>query len=313
MPKVTIAINTYNRENLLKYAINGVLSQTFLDFELLILDNGSNDNTLSVVSAFSDNRISYIKNHFNSRSFYNYAFFIAKGEFLIITHDDDIMDHDMIENQIKIMHLYPNVSCVSTNARQIDLYDKILDENENYNYDQILSKNEYLSFFLNEKSICAPTVMFRLDFFRTRNLLFKHDIAGLACDQYLWFKTLEYDTNIYIISKKLYSQRVHNKQDSVENGLNMNIELLFVFLKEISNLTNENNQELTKMVVHKIYYYLTINKKLNIINYSNNELINLFNNNYKNDHLINKQKLLFLLFIKFNTTFRLLKKLKITN
>lgn len=65
MPEVTIAIPTYNRASLLKEAIQSVLNQTYKDFELLICDNTSTDNTEGVVSTFSDPRIKYHKNKNN--------------------------------------------------------------------------------------------------------------------------------------------------------------------------------------------------------------------------------------------------------
>ena len=57
--KVSVIIPTYNREKFLKRAIESVLSQTFQDFELIVVDDGSNDNTKKIVKEFQnqDNRI----------------------------------------------------------------------------------------------------------------------------------------------------------------------------------------------------------------------------------------------------------------
>jgi len=61
-PKVSVIISTYNRANLLARAIKSVLNQTFQDFELIIVDDGSTDNTSEVVEEFEkkDSRIKYI-------------------------------------------------------------------------------------------------------------------------------------------------------------------------------------------------------------------------------------------------------------
>ncbi len=61
MAKVSVCIPTYNRANLLHYAVNSVLNQTYNDFELIITDDGSKDNTAEVVSQWNDSRIRYIR------------------------------------------------------------------------------------------------------------------------------------------------------------------------------------------------------------------------------------------------------------
>ena len=64
-PKVTIAIPTYNRAQLLKISMQSVLDQDYPDFRILVLDNASSDNTEEVVRSFSDTRITYHRNKKN--------------------------------------------------------------------------------------------------------------------------------------------------------------------------------------------------------------------------------------------------------
>jgi len=63
---LTIAVLTYNRVNYLEQAIGGILAQTYGDFELLILDNGSTDHTPHYVISLNDQRIRYVRNPPNS-------------------------------------------------------------------------------------------------------------------------------------------------------------------------------------------------------------------------------------------------------
>ena len=65
MPKVTVCLPTYNRAHYLREAIESVLSQTFQDFELLICDNASTDETSEVVKSFRDARIRYVRHSRN--------------------------------------------------------------------------------------------------------------------------------------------------------------------------------------------------------------------------------------------------------
>ena len=61
MPKLTVIITTYNRANLLKDAIKSVLSQSFQDFELIVVDDCSPDNTEEAIKKFQDKRIFYLR------------------------------------------------------------------------------------------------------------------------------------------------------------------------------------------------------------------------------------------------------------
>lgn len=119
---VTIALLTYNRSGYLKEAIEGVLSQTYRNFEFLILDNGSTDDTPDVVLGIKDERVRYVRNPpgytapFNGAS----AIKIARGERVIATHDDDIMMPTMLEKQMALMDAHPGMTAVWTNVCTID-------------------------------------------------------------------------------------------------------------------------------------------------------------------------------------------------
>lgn len=88
---VSVMISTYNRAHLLPRAINSVLNQTYQNFELIIVDDGSTDNTKQVVKSFEDKRIVYHK-HKDNRGVLaakNTGFDLAKGEYNCRLDDDD--------------------------------------------------------------------------------------------------------------------------------------------------------------------------------------------------------------------------------
>lgn len=114
-PKVTIIIPTFNRPWQLKRAIQSVLSQSFVDFELLVLDDCSGDETRLVVSGFSDERIAYIR-HPSNLGFsgnWTYGVKIAKGEFISILGDDDYYKPDFIMNRINIFNMHSGIAAVT--------------------------------------------------------------------------------------------------------------------------------------------------------------------------------------------------------
>lgn len=100
MPFFTVIIPTYNRADLIEVSINSVLQQTFNDYEIIVIDDASQDDTQKVVSKFSDNRIQYIKNEINlerSRT-RNKAINLAKGNYITFLDSDDYYLENHLQN-----------------------------------------------------------------------------------------------------------------------------------------------------------------------------------------------------------------------
>lgn len=90
MPKVSAIITTFNRAKYLKISIQSVLSQSFTDFELIILDNSSTDNTEEIVKHFQDVRIRYFKHPpLNISQTRNLGVKQAQGDYIAFLDDDD--------------------------------------------------------------------------------------------------------------------------------------------------------------------------------------------------------------------------------
>ncbi len=106
-PLVTVVISTYNRAHLLKRAINSVLRQTFTDFELIIVNNASTDNTEEIINIFKakDNRIEYIAHDKNmgGPAARNAEIKVAKGMYIALLDDDDEWLETKLEKQVQCM------------------------------------------------------------------------------------------------------------------------------------------------------------------------------------------------------------------
>jgi glycosyltransferase involved in cell wall biosynthesis len=103
-PLVSVIIPTYNRAPLLGRCINSVLAQTYREFELLIIDDHSTDNTEEIVHSFNDPRIRYIKQTKNGgvSAARNAGISTAKGDFIAFNDDDDEWLPNKLERQIQI-------------------------------------------------------------------------------------------------------------------------------------------------------------------------------------------------------------------
>ncbi len=104
-PKTSVVIPTYNRAKLLPHSIESVLSQTFQDFELIIVDDGSIDKTEKVVKKFQkkDKRIFYyFQENKGPATTRNVGIKKAKGEYIAFLDSDDMWLSKKLEKQIRI-------------------------------------------------------------------------------------------------------------------------------------------------------------------------------------------------------------------
>ena len=121
MPKVSVVTRTYNYGHFLGEAIQSVLDQTFQDYELIVVDDGSTDDTKQVVSGFSDHRIKYI--HQENRGVsaaYNTGISAASGEYLAFLDADDIWLPRKLEVQVRAMESSPQAGLVYSDVYYFD-------------------------------------------------------------------------------------------------------------------------------------------------------------------------------------------------
>lgn len=121
MPLVSVVIPTYNGAKYITRAVYGILNQTFTDFELLIIDDGSTDNTLEVLSVIKDSRIRVYQNDQNRGVAYtrNRGIELARGDFLAVNDVDDYSYPQRLEMQIKFLLSHPSYWAVGASAKRI--------------------------------------------------------------------------------------------------------------------------------------------------------------------------------------------------
>jgi glycosyltransferase involved in cell wall biosynthesis len=120
MPIVSVILPTYNRANLLKRAIRSVLDQTYQDYELIIVDDCSTDDTQKVVSEFKDNRIKYTRLSQNSGGSIKprkVGTELSTGIYIAVLDDDDYWaDKNKLQFQISWLERHPKCVMVGTDA-----------------------------------------------------------------------------------------------------------------------------------------------------------------------------------------------------
>lgn len=129
IPKVSIVIPVFNREVFISLAVKSVLSQTFNNFELIILDDTSTDNTFNIIEKFlSDSRVLAVRHPKNIgiTANRNYGLSVARGEYIAMLDSDDIwLDKHKLELQVNTLDTNPSIGIIGTFARRIDATGKI--------------------------------------------------------------------------------------------------------------------------------------------------------------------------------------------
>lgn len=123
MPKVSVVIPTYNRVKLLDNSISSVLAQTYRDFELLVIDDCSTDNTADFVSSIGDERIKLIRNSSNKgiAGVRNIGVENSSGEYIAFLDDDDEWEPEKLGRQMNLLKTgSANLGCVYTGAFIVD-------------------------------------------------------------------------------------------------------------------------------------------------------------------------------------------------
>ncbi len=211
-PRVSILIPTYNYAHYLEEAITSALQQTYKDFEVIIVDDQSTDNTDEVVLPYlSDERVRYYKNETNlglSKNF-NESLKYARGEYIKYLLADDLLHPELLETFVPIMDANPAISLITSQRETFGSKTKTnaLPFFHLQNGKTVITE----SIRKNGNWIGEPTtVMFRKADLRIG--AFNPEYTCLV-DWEMWLRLLTIG-DCYIVPKTLSYFRVHDKQAS---------------------------------------------------------------------------------------------------
>lgn len=214
MTKVTILLTSYNHGKFIKKTIDSILNQTFKDFELIIVDDCSTDNSVEIIKSYKDIRI---KTFFHKK---NIGYCMTRelvesfnGEYFAIAHSDDIWNENKLQKQVDYLDSHKNIAACFTWVKLINEEDNELESKDYINFNlSFKNRFEILNhFFYSGNFLCHPSVLMRKNIQLEENLFVKG--LGALPDFYRWTKlSLKYD--ICILEEKLTYFRVR------ENGAN---------------------------------------------------------------------------------------------
>ncbi|MBS1732379.1 MAG: glycosyltransferase [Bacteroidetes bacterium] len=180
-PVISVIMGVYNAETFLEEAIKSILNQSFRDFEFIIVNDASTDNSVAIINRFNDDRIRVINNESNiglTRSL-NKAIRQARGEFIARMDADDISFPDRFHEQVNFLKGHPAVALCGCQVF------KTSKPGEGFPLDHEKIK----ALALASKPLAHPTVMWRRQAF-IDNDLFYNESFRYAQDYELWSRAL---------------------------------------------------------------------------------------------------------------------------
>jgi glycosyltransferase involved in cell wall biosynthesis len=214
-PKISVIMPVYNAEPFLKESIESILNQTYTDFELLILNDKSTDNSLEVIKQCQqkDSRIVIIDKKINvgPANLRNEGMQIAKGDFIALMDADDIALPNRFEKQVEVLKNNPEIGVCGTwftffGSKQ----NKVIRHGEDHDHIKIS--------FLHSCGIGNPTVMLKKE--ALNGFEFDNDYVPVE-DYDLWSRLLP-KTKFHNIQESLLNYRQHNNNISKTKIDNVN-------------------------------------------------------------------------------------------
>ena len=226
MSKISVVLVAYNHQQYIAEAVNSILAQTMKDFELIIVNDGSTDNTDAIINQFNDPRIRYIyqKNQGPSSAL-NTGCLAATADYIAFMSGDDVCEHNRLEVQCQYIQNNPNVRAVFSHAQCINDDGHLLDSHpllSIFNQDSIYTQSDMLRyFFFKGNFLCAPTGMIEKKLLNEIGLF---DVSSIQLQDYAaWVKIIKI-CPIDVLTNKLVRYRVRNNDlnlSSVKNDTRM--------------------------------------------------------------------------------------------
>ena len=222
-PLVSIGIPTYNGAKYLRESVDSVLAQTFKDFQLLLIDDLSNDNTWLIAEEYArkDPRVSAVRNdrRLGLVANFNRCIELTKGRYVCVWHQDDVMMPQNIEKKIALLEANPQVGFVHSNVLMVDEQGKVLSEHW-----ELDSRRDYVcagrDFFLKmiepgRNYVCCPSVLARRECYETLGE-FRSELY-FTCDWEMWMRfSLYYDVGCLGAPLIRFRRHMGSESDRIE-------------------------------------------------------------------------------------------------
>jgi glycosyltransferase involved in cell wall biosynthesis len=235
-PKVSIVIVCYNYEKYIELAIKSIKKQSYKNWELIIVNDNSQDTTKKILDKYKSKKIKIInlKKNIGAYKATNLAFKNLKGKYVAILDADDYSHPKRISSQVLELEKDPKIGLVITNYKLIDEYNNFIKDS------RFVSKKIFDKRFPCENLACNSSAMFRQKFIK--ELKFYSNSFFYMYDYFFYLKIFKI-SKIKLINKFYTFSRIHKNQRT--NNIKKNIiikEYLKILLWSVKQkLININN------------------------------------------------------------------------
>lgn len=254
--KLSIIIPVYNVEKYLPKCLDSILNQSFKDFEIICINDGSSDNSLKILEEYKDKRIIIInKENAGSGVARNAGLEIAKGEYIFFVDGDDWLEEDALEKIInQAEHLNTDVLIFGG----LSYYDK---KGQNGGYSANKLPKKYLNKIFSAKDIkkdifkfpsTAWTKLYKRDFLIKNKIRFQEIMVGQ--DQLPFFHSMITAERIAIYPQNIYCYRKNRKGAVTSVKKKKNFSPIYVFYGIENLLKNTGKIEDYKVIFVNRYF-----------------------------------------------------------
>jgi len=270
MSQVSIIIPVYNTEKYLRQCLESVINQTFKDIEIIVVNDCSKDNCLTIIKEYQlkDNRIILInlKNNVGLGFARNEGIKIAKGNYIVFIDSDDWVKKDYIETLFNSIEKY-NLDVFATS---FCLYDNKSTQTKIYKYSQFVTNcKNYDILLLTPSRICTPWArIYKKNFLIKNNIFF---LLKSKEDSLFFYELILSRPKILFANIPMYFYRT-NLKNSLTGNYYFTIHALIKLLKNIKILLIEKNLFKKYFKTFYIYSFLYIAYELTITKFSNKKI-----------------------------------------
>lgn len=173
-PIISIVIPCFNSQDYIKSTLQSILNQSEKNFEILIINDGSTDNSLKVINQFNDKRINIISQENQGVSAArNYGLKLAKGNYILFFDSDDVMSKDFLISRSNFLKNNNNVSFCSGIVLSYPTKNKIFETPYANIKNKILLNNAYIN-------TCPSSFMFKIQELKATKVLFSRQLSNAA-------------------------------------------------------------------------------------------------------------------------------------
>lgn len=225
MPKVSVHIPCFNSALFIKETLESVLTQTYKDFEVIVMDDGSTDSTGEIIKSFSDPRIKYFyKENEGLSETRNKCIAVSKGEYIAFLDHDDLWMPAKLEKQVKMLDDNKDVGLVYTNYFRM---------HQNGKKELVLRGNqpqgEVFGGFLYFYPVGILTTIVRRSALNKLDELFDRNLD--LCEEYDLFMRLVRVSKAAYLDEPTAVYRIHRNMQSVKAATRYPEEFNYVFRK----------------------------------------------------------------------------------